>query len=234
MLKFIKDVANRIKQFAQNPGRQQNYSAYRDPQDNKEMFEEINRTGREIPNPAHYIGKAGAKIVKWDHPDDMFVDFTVVGSINSTDRDRTEDYIRAGHDQGKMRSSFLQITVAISDMVIMSTMCDLKEISPDHYCHPVVLRNSPLTFGLLLVDDKTYIDILRRSHGTVEEEGDDERYRLQYMAFDEDFVKELGINGAHHLPVDLTINFAPYEADEDPESFKEIPNTDTVNLSHPA
>lgn len=178
-------------------------------------FKERNQTGEPIPEPSNYdLPDEG---VNWEHPHDLFVQFNIINQLSVKDSVLFMNYCTKNDNAHPM--SIHPVTVDIESMVELYTVAPYKTLEENHHCYVVKLKDR---YGLLLLEINTVTDMIRRSVGIIDHP-DHHVYLMQVMMFPVPVVEELEFKPVMISPIDLIVNYAPFDGEPDYSEPEENP-----------
>lgn len=181
------------------------------------------------PDPSTILGENYGAPFKWDHPDDLFIDFQYVSGVAMGDMEfflrytgaklvdesnQVVDGMLTPEEREKYPQHFYPCFAEIKDVVNAHLTTPLMQLNDVQYCLLVLYES---VMGLLLIREDDAIDIKRRGVG-FETETDKLHYQMQFLRFDATALKRMDpawgaaaiYNSRRGRQEPLRVNFANY------------------------
>lgn len=148
-------------------------------------------TAIKVADPVTILGENYGTNFNWEHEDDMFVDFQIVGGLAVDDPEFFMRYVHSVIEPEEKDLYPMHITPCFAErgIVVIAHMAQhMLELIDGRHCFIVVYEN---VMGLITASETDMVDIQRASIG-FEDNPDQLHYQLQFVRFDDKAVAKIG------------------------------------------
>lgn len=201
-------------------------AAERASNESMRKMREIHRQMNAAPDPRSILGANAPEDLKWDHPDDLFVEFSVNDAIVVEDVGFLLAYILGGLTEAEKErypTAFFPCFAEFEDMHWLVAGTPMLAMDEETHCIHVSIGE---VVGILMIRNED-VKALTNSAAGIEFGGTSEFVHMQFMRFDIAAVKRFSIATKEPLTSGavIRVNFAKFKEDEDEEESTEQPTT---------